>query len=125
MLAEKGLDDPASGSVALRVGQRRFSDRGRGRLWRNGDRLRCFDGPSSTLFDALGMVGELGVQELDKAVAFVGTSDDGELVTQDLEAVVPLLANEPTFAWWRRDETIDGSAISGRTGSDGDGGTVR
>jgi hypothetical protein len=70
------------------------------------------------------VVGKLGVQELEKAVALVGAGDDCELVAQDLEAVVPLLANEPAFAWCRCDKAIDGSAIGGSAGSDGEDGTV-
>ena len=65
------------------------------------------------------MVGELGVEELDKAVAFVGAGDNGQPVAEDLDAVVPLLVDEPSFAGRRRDETVDGSAVGGSAGGDG------
>jgi hypothetical protein len=72
-----------------------------------------FDRPSGTLFDALGVVGELGVEELNQAIGFVWSRDDRDLVAQNLEAVVPLLANEAAFARRGRDEAIDGSAVGG------------
>ena len=67
-----------------------------------GERVRgsdSFDRPGGALLDALRMVGELGVEELDQAVAFFGRGKDGDLVAQNLHAVVPLLVDEAAFAW--------------------------
>ena len=64
------------------------------------------------------MVWKLGVEKLDEAVAFVGASDNGQLVAENLDAVVPLLVDEAAFAGRWCDETVDGGAIGGNTGSD-------
>jgi hypothetical protein len=70
------------------------------------------------------VIGKLGIEELDEAVAFVGTGDDGQPVTKDLEAAVPLLADQATFARWGCDETVDGSAVGGSAGVDEKGRAV-
>ncbi len=57
------------------------------------------------------MIWQLGIEKLDESVAFVWAGDDGELVAQDLEAVVPLLVNEAAFARWRCDKTVDRGAV--------------
>jgi hypothetical protein len=77
-------------------------------LWRKGERFGDFNSPGSVLFDALRMIWKLGVEKLDEAVAFLGTGDDGEFVVEDLDAVVPLQADETAFAGLRCDETEDG-----------------
>lgn len=67
------------------------------------------------------MVWELGVEKLDEAVAFVGTGDDGQFVAENLNAIVPLLADEAAFTGRRRDETEDGGSVGSGTSSDGKG----
>ena len=132
-LAEIGLDDPGFGGGVLgSVRSRRWCGRlvrygsfskccG---LGRDGERFGGFYGPGGLLFDALGMVGELGIEELDEAVFLVGTGEDGDAVAGELNAHVPILADEPTLARRRRDEAVDGSAIGCGAGGYWDGGAV-
>ena len=70
------------------------------------------------------MIRQLSVEKLDKTVAFVGPCDDGELVAEDLDSVVPPLVNETAFAGRRRDEAVDGGAVGGGARGDGKGRTV-
>ena len=57
------------------------------------------------------MVGELSIEELEQAVALFGGCKYGELVAQDLDAVVPLLMDETALTWGRSDKAIDGCSL--------------
>src|ERR1700733_2200590 len=70
------------------------------------------------------MVGELGIEELEQAVALLGGCKYSELVAQDLDAVVPSLMDESAVTVRRSDEAIDGCAIGGSAGGDGEQGAV-
>jgi hypothetical protein len=125
LVAEVGLDDPGfGGGVGWggRVGGRGCGDFAD--LRREGEGLGGFDRPGGVFFDALGMVGELSVEELGGAVAFVKAGDDGELVAEDLDSVVPPLVNETAFAGRRRDEAVDGGAVGGGASGNGKGRAV-
>jgi len=70
------------------------------------------------------VIRELAVEKLDEAVGLIGAGNDGEFVAQDLEAVIPLLVDEPTLPWWGCNEAVDRGAVGRGAGGDGKGRAV-
>ena len=58
------------------------------------------------------MVRDLGVNELNEAVALVWGGDDGDIAADDREQNIELLTEEASLAW-RRDGSKDGGAVGG------------
>ncbi len=56
------------------------------------------------------------IEELQETVAFVWCGEDGDLVVEDLDAGVPLFADEATFARCGCYEAKDRSAVGGGAG---------
>lgn len=66
---------------------------------RNGESLRGLDRPGGPFLDTLRVIGKLGVKQLGEAVALVRRGEEGELVAENLDAVVELLVKKSAFAW--------------------------
>ena len=74
--------------------------------------------PGGAVFDALGVIGELVVEKLQEAVSFFWCREDGDFGVDDLNTVVPLFSDEPSFAWRRRYKAENGRAIGGGVGGE-------
>ena len=90
----------------------------------NLDGVRGFDGPGCALVDALGMVGNLGVDELNEAVTLFGAGKDGDIAAGDAEETVELTVEEASLGGRRWDSAEDGGTVGGVFGGEGDGGSV-
>ena len=75
--------------------------------------MRGLDGPGCTLLDALGMVGNLGIDELDEAVTFLGGGEDGDIAAGDGEETIELTVEEASLGGGRRDGSKDGGTVGG------------
>ena len=75
--------------------------------------MRCLDSPGRALVDALGMVGNLGVDELNEAVRLIGAGKDRDIVAGDTEETVELPVNEASLGGRRRDRAKDGGTVGG------------
>ena len=93
-------------------------------MWWDGEGFGGFDGPGGAVFDALGVVGELVIDELHEAVGFAGSGEDGDLFVEDLHARGPIPLDEAAFVGWRGGEAEDGGAVGGGAGGDGERGAV-
>src|SRR4029077_12060763 len=91
---------------------------------RNLDRVRGLDGPRGALVDALGVVGNLGVDELNEAVTLLGTGEDGDITARDAEESIELTAEKSSFGGRRGDGAEDGGAVGGGVGGEREGGSV-
>ena len=83
-----------------------------------------FYSPGGAIFDALRVIGELVVEELQEAISFFGCSEDSDLGVEHLNSVVPLSSNESSIAGRRRYQAEDGSAIGGSGGGERKRGSV-
>ena len=132
-LVEVGLEDPSAGvgvgggwggdgllpEVALGRG-RAGNDGRRRRLRGQGDGRGDGGGPGGAFFDALGVVGKAGIDELLEAVGFARGGVDGDVAANDGNARVPLAADEAAFDGWRGYGAIDRGTVGGGVGLDRD-----
>ena len=86
--------------------------------------MRGLDRPGCALIDALWVVWNLGVDELNEPVSLLGTGDDGDIAADDGEETIELTAEEPSLGGRGRDGAKDGGALDGIFGGEGDGGPV-
>ena len=124
-LVEIGLDNPTASIVSCGIGGRIrllpevmlrrgcYGDRRRRRLRGNLDGVGGLDGPGRALVDALRMVGNLGVDELNEAVSLLGTGEDRDIAAGDADESVELTAEEASLRGRRRDGAKDGSTFGG------------
>ena len=90
----------------------------RGDYWRcrlgwNLDGVRGLDGPGGAFVDALGVVGNLGIDELNESVTLLGGGEDGDIAAGDGEETVELLTEEASLGGRRRDGAKDGGTVGG------------
>ena len=132
-LVEVGFEDPSAGVVVgggrgsggllpeVALGRRSGGKDG----WRRGLRGKG-DGrggggrPGGALFNALGVVGEAGVDELLEAVSLARGDVDGDVAAHNGDARVPLAADEASFDGRRGDGAVDRRTVGGGGGLDGD-----
>ena len=75
--------------------------------------MRDLNGPGRALLDALGMVGNLAVDELNEAVTLLRTSNDCDIAPGYREETIELTSEEASPDRRRGDGTKDGSAVDG------------
>lgn len=93
-------------------------------MCRDIERSHCFDSPGGTALNALRMVGKLSVKKLGEAVALIRCGEEGELVAENLNAIVELLMNEAALARRRSDEAINRRSVTCCSSGDGKGGSI-
>jgi len=109
---EVRLNDPGRRGIADRGCDGREAWIWRGKLG-EGDGSRRLYGPRGAFRNALRMIGQVTVEDLDKTVLLVWAGEGGYLVADGLLSVVELLVNESAFAWRKRHDTDDGPAVDG------------
>ncbi len=87
----------------------------------NLDGVRGLDGPGCALLDALGMVGNLAVDELNEPVNLLGGGNDRDIAAGDSEEPVELTAEEASLGGRRGDGAKDRSTVDGFVRGEGDG----
>ena len=135
-LIEIRLDNPTSGIDTRRVGGRKGlfpevtllrgpdSQRWKRGLCGNLDGVRSFNGSGRALLDALGMVRNLAVNELNEAVTLLGANEDRDIAAGDGKKTIELTAKEASLDWRRGDRAKDWGAVDGIARLEGDGGAV-
>lgn len=93
-------------------------------MGRNGEGFCGFYSPGGAIFDALGVIGKLVVEELQEAVSLFRRGEDGDLGVERLNSVVPLSSDEASVVGRRRYQAEDGRTIGGGGGGERKCGSV-
>ena len=124
-LVEISLNDPTAGIVFRGFGGRerlfpevglpRGQDGDGGRCGLGGklDGVRDLDSPGGALVDALGMIGNLAVDELNEPVNLLWTGDDRDVAADYGEETIELTAEKASLGGRRGDGAKDGRTVDG------------